>query len=469
VTDTRPPRCDYDRTTGHRLTRTHHLDTCPGIGCTGCLPCTADHCVLCRARHTDDAHPLVCPTCIAGIRTDLDAVVAHTGALLTEAIDGTSQGGQLLAAAPIPGGDAMVMLGPSGDRETAAHRWDSATRGRLSKSKSWSHYADDHRPQDLEPPLSLLANWEDIWRRYLRTSTRTPANVAAAVTYFGLNLTLMAQVTDGPDIVAFARDVAGLRARLEGVLHDEHTLNAAGKTGGDAERGVECFECGVRLVRRIRDLQRCTHGTPARYWLRILLSYPELGLPRPTEVVAARLPCEKCTRRGLGGVDDPAPGLSWECLGCRKEYSPGEYATAVRRDLSAQHKDEDGRQLGWTTVPIAAEAVAERTGRSTTAKTIRTWAERAIDREANCDHPTRARRWLEVVESYPEFGDPWPAEVAAAAVPCKTCTDPGIATVCQWQPGRRFGVQLVFWPDIEDRISRVRKPGRPSTKGQMAS
>lgn len=502
MTDQRPPRCEYDRTTGQRLTRTHHLDDCRGIGCTGCLPCTAEHCVLCQARHVNDAHPLVCPRCVGGIREDLDAILVDTRKLRAQAIAGSSAAGRLLAAAPIPGADAMVMLGPSGDRHLAAARYDLAAKGLTFHGPRdlWAHYTDDHRPKDLEPPLSLLASWEDTWRSHLQAPSRKPADVADAVAYFDRHLTLMAQLHDGPDIVAFARDVAGLRARLEEVLHDEHTLNGAGKSGGDAERGIECFECGVRLVRRIQDPKRCSCGPrpvrrhaqhgPCTCPAQLRLEVDEKGNVVPVQArtvdpddghihprrdlscIACHLEAEweaRHAKHRQGGVDDPAPGLSWECPGCRKKYTAGEYATAVRRDLSTAHEDEDGRQIGWTTVPIAAEAAAEQTGRPITAATLRTWAARAVERETNCEHPTKARRWLEVVESYPELGDPWSAETAAAARPCSACTDAGIGTVCQWEPGRRFGVQLVFWPDVADRISEVRKGGRPSARRKVAS
>lgn len=487
MTDTRPPRCHYDRATRDRMTN-QHLDTCPDpTSCDGCEPCTHDHCVLCRARHTTQAHPNVCPTCISGIREDLDVTLARIGDLHDQAIHG-ARDGRLQAAAPIPGGDALVLLGPAGNRETAAHRWDSAKAGRLKKSRLFAHYSDDHRGRDLEPPLSLLAAWEDVWRTYLRNPAKKLATQASAVKFLGDNLTLMAQVQDGPDITVFARDIASLRARLEQVLHDEQ----------QPERGVECFECGVRLLRRIRSGKRCACGPRPvlRHAVHGRCTCPaELRLEQdakgnivPTQVrdhapvdghvhPRSDLSCIAChseaewdnrhTKHRQGGVDDPAPGFSWECPGCRKEYTPGEYARAVRLDLAETHEDEDGRQIGWTTLPIAAEAAAEQSGRPITANTLRTWATRALERRTTCEHSTSARMWLKTVESYPELGPPSRGEVSAALLPCSRCVDPGIATACQWEPGRRFGVQLVFWPDVADRISEQRKSGRPS-KNEVA-
>jgi hypothetical protein len=164
VTDTRPPRCDYDRTTGHRLTRTHHLDTCPGIGCDGCEPCTPTTASSAspphrrrpppRLPHLHRRHPR--PTS----RRDRN----HTGALRGQAITAPATAGNSWPRHPSP---AATPWSCSARPVTARPPRTGGTRHPRppsTKSKSWAHYADDHRPKDLEPPLSLLAQWEDRWR-----------------------------------------------------------------------------------------------------------------------------------------------------------------------------------------------------------------------------------------------------------------------------------------------------------------
>src|SRR5690606_21189388 len=99
----------------------------------------------------------------------------------------------------------------------------------------------------------------------------------------------------------------------------------------------------------------CKHPTPARSELAM---WTQLGYPEaltPADVRAARRPCGTCDQ---GGIEDPRAGLSWECPGCRREYGPGEYATAVRRDLLENGADGDG----WTHITMAAEAASTLTG-----------------------------------------------------------------------------------------------------------
>jgi hypothetical protein len=197
-----------------------------------------------------------------------------------------------------------------------------------------------------------------------------------------------------PEFPEFAAAIGKLRAQLERVLHDE----------SEDDGGISCFECGHQLVRRIRDPKRCRHKTPARQalaarlrdrvdaaaWVKVLASYrlpawPEeldaARLPTPVEVAAARMPCDRCDQ---GGVADPRPGISWECPGCRMTYSPGEYATAVRRDLADRQYIAQGdnveapsvQSYGWTDITLAADAATTLVGHPVFATTLRKWIER---------------------------------------------------------------------------------------------
>jgi hypothetical protein len=382
VTDHRPPACHYDRQLGERVTRNHRDDcpthtggTCPGR--RGCTPCTAPHCVVCGHEHATNDHPLTCPACLGKIREDLDTIPPAFTALTVEAYDG-GRDGRLVAAAPIPGGNAQVLIGPY-------VRLNLLRTGSLAGMRT---FTKDHKASDPIPPLAILAQWEDLWRGWLDHATTKRATVANTVAYLTQQLGYMSQQTGGgvPDWVAFTRQIRTLRARLEHALHDER----------EPERGVECFECGDRLVRRFRDARLCRHQTPARVelqtwlarrntaqdWLRVLGSYPETGGPDWREMrdaaapsaqllADARRPCEKCAAH-QGGIDDPTAGMSWECPGCRKEYSPGEYATAVRRDLMENGAEGDG----WTHITMAADAASTMTGHTIAAPTVRQWISR---------------------------------------------------------------------------------------------
>lgn len=398
MTDHKPKPCHYDRALEQRITRDGE-------------PCPQPHCVICRRRHLDTSHPLTCDECVGEVRTDLFDILWSCRHLRWQAVRGGSDG-SLVAAAPIPGGDALVMI---------------ARAGADYDDLIWYPKLDaDHRGV-VVPPLLPLMGWEHQWRTYLGHRQRSAPQpgqtirspLTAVIHYLSEHLTRMAQATDGPDWPGFARGIGDLRRQLEAVLHDEQA----------GEEGVSCFECGDTLVRRFGKPRPCRHRTPARVhleeqqaraetgrvWLRTVLSYPELGAPsyaeyraaRPptsAEESAARVPCAKCagSREGQGGIEDPSVGQSWECVGCRKRFTPGEYAHAVRRDLLESGPDGDG----WTHVTMAAEAASTQTGIVFPPATVRRWMDRGR-----------------------------------------------VGAMCRWTPGSRWGLRLVFWPDVADQAA----------------
>lgn len=117
-----------------------------------------------------------------------------------------------------------------------------------------------------------------------------------------------------------------------------------------------------------------------------------------------------------GGIDDPSAGQSWECPGCRKDYDPGEYATALRRFLLVGGPDQDG----WTHVAMAAEAMTMMAGVSF--------------------GPARIRRWMDRGQ---------------------------IASMCRWKPGTVTGLRFVLWTDVRDRAER-RSAGSRSSSWSVA-
>lgn len=384
---TTPTTCHYDRDLATRIHTSHHDPDCPthnGGPCPGrwdgCQPCPRPHCTSCSYRHLnphDPTHPRTCPHCIGQTREDLHEIRWLCRHLRWHAAR-AGRDGRLLAAAPIPGGDAQVLIGPtSGDGDDLI--WSPTLN-------------DDHHAKDVIPPLLPLATWDTRTRTHLGHDTGT-ATVAAITGYLADHLTHLAQDPDY-DWDGLATDLAALRRQLERVLHDE----------SEPERGVSCFECGDQLVRRFGKPQPCRHRTPGRDHLAAVKAeaqaaaehvanlraqgeepnYAELRAARrrPTsaEETAARRPCDACTnsRAGQGGLEDPSVGQSWECPSCRKRYSPGEYAAAVRRDLLTTGPGGDG----WTFVTMAAEAASTQTGLPIAQGTVRKWAERG--RVASC-------------------------------------------------------------------------------------
>lgn len=390
MTEHRPPACHYDRDLDQRVVTGHHRDDCPNISDhRGCAPCTAPHCTVCGRTHATNDHPVTCPTCQGKVDQDLAELTAAYDALAVEATDAGSDG-RLVAAAPIPGGTAQILRGPTTNRIRTYRGWKAEDYHR-------DHPVSDRtgRPTDPIPPLAILAMWEDTYRAWLGHAPAATATVAGAVAYLRRQLPDLAQQTDGPDWHTFTTQMRELRSHLEHTLHD----------GRDPERGVECFECGETLVRRWRRAAPCPHNTPARTELH---RWASLGYPEALTAADVRAAYQPCGRCDQGGIENPSAGQSWECPGCRKDYDPGEYATAVRRDLLTGGPDRDG----WTHIAMAAEAVTMMTGVTF--------------------GPDRIRRWMDRSQ---------------------------VAAVCRWRAERRGGVlvsvqnglRLVLWTDVRDR------------------
>lgn len=448
-----PKPCTFDRSVGYRATIGEHDDDCTDpTGHRGCVPCAHGHCGICNRVHTSDQHPQTCPECVSSVREDLTEIAGLCRLLRRQAVDAE---GLAWASSRIPGANAMIAMGPTVE---------------LDKVRVNRDHTNVHRPRDMVPPLAVLAHWQDVWADWLDITPARPGlsdveraadaqRATARASWLGLDLDTRASITraagfldrqitriaqqsptawrDGqvvsaPDFAECAFQLGKLRAQLEGLLHDEST----------DEHGVDCFECGAQLVRRIRDPKRCRHATPAHDllkerllerqdpadWERTVRSYgipvwPEerdaARLPSPVEVAAARMPCHRCDQ---GGVADPRPGISWECPACRKRYTPGEYATAVRRDL-LDRNDGDG----WTQINLAADAASTLTGQPVLAVTVRKWMDRG--KVLSC-----------CLLEFDHLGG------------SKECKDPVQHRGCRiW--AKPNGPRLVFWPDVAEQAA----------------
>ena len=469
MTEHRPDPCHYDRHLAQRVTK-RHRDNCTTNACEGCRPCTAPHCHVCGRGHADNDHPQTCPTCLGKIGQDLDDLLMAYALLAREAMAGGGMG-RLVAAAPIPGGEAAVLIGP----------YVKLPLLRTYRGFTTDHLDKDHRPGDPMPPMAVLAQWEDIYRDWLGHTPASKATVGRSVKYLRAQLPHVAQRVDGPDFLEFTRQLRRLRASCERALHDER----------EPEEGVECFECGDNLVRRFRRARPCKCGprpvlrhaehAPCACLTGIRVDPSDDGLDQVVVRLLARDPydgpvhprddldCIACHREQAwdvqhgehdqGGIDDPTAGMSWECPGCRKDYDPGEYQNAVRTDLA----NTNG---GWVSVSIAAQAATAVAGRSVTETTVRGWVGKDwvdshfsetrsglpgirlvrwadVRREAErtgagmnqCVHVTPAREWVKTLASY-EL-EVWQEEVEAAREPCQRCSSRVAATLRQ---ARQIGV-----------------------------
>ena len=223
----------------------------------------AEHplCIVCAlSLHRDEQQ--TCETCITATRATL-AEIVELYALLPETMTEGAYGqpaaprnGARGSETPMPGGDALVMLGPgSRGHEVVA----AILRG--------EDVADEERAGDVQSVAWELARWEDDWRLTRgEPAAEGPATVLGAAGY--LEVKARWAGNEHPAFDEFAGDLRKLAARLRSVT-------------GHAERpetGAPCFDCGTTLRREWTDAGLADHWRcpvchrvyeDAEYWLAV--------------------------------------------------------------------------------------------------------------------------------------------------------------------------------------------------------
>lgn len=288
-------RCHYDAERAIRvLTGRHEASSTACESCAGCQPCTRWHCTVCAREHVEQQ---TCARCVGRVRADLVSIRELYALLPVQAL--------ARPAAEIPGGLAQVLLGPYSEGRAAL---------RLAlHDNDWSELDDDGIGP--EPPLLVLASWEDDWRReFDHGAAQHRATVANASGYLQRHLDHAAQRHLAFD--EFARDVRRARARLE------HARDDADPT----VHGVACFDCGSDLCQTFDEPAPCGHDEP---------------------------PC---------GCDQGGRRDTWQCTRCGRTYTEHDYRRAVRQ---AHIEQQPLRSAG------EVEAIT-----GVTAATLRQWVQR---------------------------------------------------------------------------------------------
>lgn len=201
-----------------------HTEECEDSDCRGCQTCFLHHCVVCGITHVAEQ---TCPACIGTIRSNLIEVRNLFAQLPAQALYGGSDG-RLEAARPIPGGEAMALIGPSSNGRAVA--W-ARERG-----DDVSHLLDE-RHGEIAPPELMLVTWEDDWRSLRGQAVEDLVSIHTAADYLDTHLHWAAQNHDAFD--AFASDISAQVARLEDVLH----------AGERDELTAPCLYCRGRIER----------------------------------------------------------------------------------------------------------------------------------------------------------------------------------------------------------------------------
>src|SRR5699024_10320081 len=211
---------------------------------------------------TENARPYDRTKTRTKIDSDLTTIEELAARLLAEATHRASD-------AHMPGGPAMVMLGPGADIEAYAYAQLSEIIGRTTG------ITEIALRSDVPPPVPFLASWADIVRDdrgHPPTSSR--ATLAREIRYLRSAL----------DWIVAADDETGqpLWHRLTEFQHELHTiagtLQAIMRAGEQIDRGASCLECGEPLDRQwadgpdkpeYDDVWKCRnrdcHATPYRY------------------------------------------------------------------------------------------------------------------------------------------------------------------------------------------------------------
>ena len=182
-----------------------HVESCSDPDCGGCVPCPGPHCTTCRRDHA----AVTCLGCLAMARDHLTTIGFLTTHLHDEALHGSRS-----EHADMPGGNALVMLGP----------------GNYSGSLS---PADEQR-DDPRPVLTVLNYWCTWWTTHAGAPT-VDYTLPALVDYLGR---VLHQIAERPAFPLLALDLSRTRRQLENVLYDGERPEVS---------RVPCWECGTRL------------------------------------------------------------------------------------------------------------------------------------------------------------------------------------------------------------------------------
>lgn len=139
----------------------------------------------------------------------------------------------------IPGGDAMVMRGPTSDPEAWSYRELSDAMGRTDGHHG--EYEDDGDPQ---PPLLVLATWSDAIRKERGQDTILAASIDRECTYIAKSVDWMLSADENGDMNFLAIDdlataLRQVNRRLQNLLH----------VGKQVDRGAPCLAHGRRYIK----------------------------------------------------------------------------------------------------------------------------------------------------------------------------------------------------------------------------
>lgn len=245
---------------------------------------------------------------LTSMAQDLTEIVRLYGELHEEAESRASHKG-------IPGGDALVYLGPVSLTNDWQARFDAA-----EESGDDTMYANDQVAE--RHLLIVLGDWSENVRAERGEQTALRITVERAADYLRKVLPWIVEEYDAAPMMA--SELRGCRTALENLLHDgvRHDWDATACLQVRTDEAGESVACGGSLMRRTLERRDCKHAKaatdsakgpldPAKVLRRLLSDYPELAMEH-----------RRCDQ---GGRDDV-----YQCASCGAFYDSTEYWNAVR-------------------------------------------------------------------------------------------------------------------------------------------
>jgi len=230
------------------------------------------------------------------VAIDLKEVLRLYGGLRVEAVNRAGD-------PEMPGGAAMVMLGPGANVEAFGYMQLSAIFGRIHEKA-----VEEVLKSDIEPPLSFLASWVDLMREARgQDSTKDTASIEGEVRYLFGALEWMTSTDEFGTpwylpVEDFASRLSQVRYALETVLRDgerPNRINAEcehcpthprlfvvfGQANDGAEDGWECPKCerphDIAQVREAWRNMLVRRGDPP-VWVSAKVAAAAIGRPHKT-------------------------------------------------------------------------------------------------------------------------------------------------------------------------------------------
>lgn len=242
---------------------------------------------------------------VVKVARDLTEIVALSGQLPGQAVNDSN-------AALMPGGRAMVALGPVANLEA----WENMTASSERYGRAYTS-AEDEDPDDAWSAFQRIEFWSEQWRREHGAEYGQRPTIASEANFLRYLLNwAWDNLMEWDD---FAADIKRARIQLEDIV----------SAGTRAERGAPCLYEGCRGIRLVRKLEPARDKDGYRIWRH----------------------------------------SKWHCPRCHREWDEDAYA----RMVTAAHESTKSEEIEgetWCTVDVAARKVDRPQA------TIRVWMNR---------------------------------------------------------------------------------------------